>query len=241
MPGSSDQQPEISIVAPVYNEEENIHLLVEGISSIMDRLGRLYEIVLVDDGSDDSSWKIMKREAADRVNLVLIKFEENAGQTAAFDAGFRKARGKTIVTIDSDLQYDPEDIPRLLDLSSEWDVVCGIRASRRDNWWKQLCSRIANSVRRALTGDPVTDTGCSLKVFRREHLLKLKLYEGMHRFFPTLLRMEGCTITETPVKHLPRRHGVSKYSARNRMLRSLFDCLLIRWMQRRKLRYKVEL
>jgi len=169
----------------------------------------------------------------------VLHFDRNYGQTSAFDAGFRQARGELIVTLDGDLQFDPADILTLLPLSAQYDLVCGWRKDRHDNLVRKLSSRIAYGFRSAVLGDRIHDTGCSLKVFRREVVEQLQLFEGMHRFFPALAKMHGFTLTEVPVRHFPRAHGTSKYGIGNRLFRSLYDLIAARWMKSRVLRYKL--
>ena len=152
---------------------------------------------------------------------------------------FKSARGKVIVTMDADLQNSPEDIPLLLEKIKEYDVVCGWRHKRNDPWIKRISSRIANSVRNKLSEETITDTGCSLKAFRRECFENVKLYKGMHRFFPTLMKMEGFKVTEVKVRHYPRIHGYSKYNIRNRLMSSFLDLLAIRWMKKRHISYEI--
>jgi len=231
---------DISIVIPVYNEEENLPILTSELKDVLQGLGRSYEIIFVDDGSQDRSFKILKELAAQDHAIRAIRFRDNAGQTAAFDAGFKAARGDIVITMDADLQNDPHDIPCLLEKIEEFDVVCGWRHKRRDPWLKIMASKIANFVRNNLSREDITDTGCSLKAYRRECLARLKLFNGMHRFLPTLLKMEGCTVTEIKVNHRERRFGETKYTIRNRMMRSFYDLLAVRWMKRRQITYTVE-
>lgn len=153
------------------------------------------------------------------------------------DAGFKNARGNIIVTLDADLQNDPADIPVLLEALKEHDMVCGWRFERQDPWIKLVSAWIANAVRNRITHEQIRDTGCSLKAYRRECVERLKLFDGMHRFLPTLAKMEGFRVTE--VKVSPRRFGKSKYNIRNRLFRGLIDCLAVAWMQKRSLRYKI--
>jgi len=230
----------ISVVVPVYNEEDNLTILTAELKEILDTLGRPYEVVFVDDGSADRSFQILKELAASDSVLRVVRFRENAGQTAAFAAGFAAARGDIIVTMDADLQNDPRDIPLLLKEMERFDVVCGWRHRRRDPWIKIVSSRIANAVRNMLSEKTVTDTGCSLKAFRRNDLMKLKLFKGMHRFLPTLLKIEGCTVTEVKVNHRERRFGQTKYNIRNRMVGSFVDLLAVRWMKQRHISYEIE-
>jgi len=238
--------PELSLVVPVYNERDNLPLLVEEIARALRGAGagtgRRYEIVAVDDGSTDGSLEVLKTLKRDHPELHIVAFAANAGQTAAFAAGFRAARGAVIVTLDADLQNDPADIPALLghlDVTGASAVV-GYRVNRRDTGWKLLQSRIANAVRNRLNGETIRDTGCSLKAFRAEAVRALPLYSGMHRFLPTLVKLYGGTVAEVPVQHRPRRFGTTKYGMWNRVLRSFADALAVRWMQRRALRYRVK-
>ena len=231
---------DVSIVIPVYDEEENLNPLLSELKVEMDSLGRSYEIILVDDGSRDRSFEILKKAASMDQRIRVIRFRENRGQTAAFDAGFKAAQGSVVVTMDADLQNDPRDIPRLLERIGEFDVVCGWRYKRKDPWIKIVSSIIANFVRNKLSQEDIVDTGCSLKAYRRECMTRLKLFNGMHRFFPTLLKMEGFRVTEIKVNHRPRRFGKTKYNIRNRMVRSFVDLLAVRWMKKRHTDYEIE-
>lgn len=234
------EQPDISIVIPVYNEEENLAPLLEGITPVMDNLGKAYEIIIIDDGSIDKSLEALKTLAAKYRPLRILKLTGNSGQSAAFEAGFKLAQGEVVVTIDADLQYDPLDIPKLLAGLRDCDVICGWRKTRQDPWLKLLSTKIANSVRNKLSGENIKDTGCSLKAFKRSLLVNLKMYKGMHRFLPTLLKMQGAKVCEMEVKHFPRKHGRSKYNIRNRLFRSFLDLLFVVWMKKRNLNYKAE-
>ena len=240
---------DLSVVVPVYNERDNLRPLVEEIVQVLapgaawDRLvpgGRSrVEIVLVDDGSDDGSSEVIAALASERTDVRGLHLEVNRGQTAAFDAGFRDARGRWVVTLDADLQNDPRDAFRLLDALADHDAAVGYRAERRDDWIRRTSSWIANAVRNLLSGDDIIDTGCTLKAFRRECLADLKLYRGMHRFLPTLLRLEGYRVVQLPVGHRPRTTGTSKYGVWNRMLAGFADLLAVRWMSRRRLDYRI--
>ena len=230
---------EVSLVVPVYNERESLRILVEEIERAL--AGRGYEIVAVDDGSSDGSLDELKTLKRDHPELHIVALAANAGQTAAFAAGFRVARGRVVVTLDADLQNDPADIPALVaELArSGATAVAGYRVDRRDSGWKRLQSRIANGVRNRLNRETIRDTGCSLKAFRADALRELALFNGMHRFLPTLIRMQGGSVREVPVRHRPRRYGKTKYGMWNRVFRGLADALAVRWMQRRALRYRV--
>lgn len=231
--------PDLSIVIPVYNEKDNLSILNDELQSVLTGLGRSYEIILVDDGSRDGSSEVMRTLQTKNPNLRVISFKYNCGQTAAFAAGFEAARGGIIVTLDADLQNCPEDIPRLLEKMDDYDMVCGWRQKRNDPWIKRVSSKIANFVRNRLSDENIADTGCSLKTFRRECLDQLKLFKGMHRFFPTLVKMEGFRVTQVQVSHRPRRHGASKYNIRNRLFSSFLDLLAVRWMKKRRIQYEI--
>jgi glycosyltransferase involved in cell wall biosynthesis len=232
--------PEISVVVPVYNERDNLDPLVDEIAGVLRPLGRTFEILLVNDGSLDGSAEAIGALALRVVQVRGLHFKRNAGQTAAFDAGFKHARGGVVITMDADLQNDPKDIPRLLDALEGHEAAIGYRASRRDTFLRRISSRIANSVRNRLSGDDVIDTGCSLKAFRREALAPIKLYTGMHRFLPTLVKMEGGRVAQIPVNHRPRRAGESKYGVWNRVFRATADLLAVRWMKQRRLGWEID-
>jgi len=230
---------ELSLVIPVYNERDSLPVLVGEIAAAL--AGRRFEIVAVDDGSVDGSLDVLKRLKLEYPELHVVALVAHAGQTAAFAAGFRAARGPVIVTLDADLQNDPADVPALvarLEISGMTAIV-GYRLNRRDTGWKRLQGRIANAVRNRINRETIRDTGCSLKAFRADAVRALPLYDGMHRFFPTLIKLYGGTVGEVPVQHRPRRFGRTKYGMWNRVLRSLADALAVRWMQRRVLRYDV--
>jgi dolichol-phosphate mannosyltransferase len=231
--------PEISIVVPAYNEEENLIPLTSAIAEALTALRTSYELLFVDDGSSDGTPHILQELVATWPEVRMIRFRHNAGQTAALDAGFKQARGQVVVTLDADLQNDPRDIPQVLEKLKDYEVVCGVRQYRQDTWWRRLSSEIANRTRRSVLHDDIIDIGCSLRAYRRHCLASIKLYHGMHRFLPVLLRLEGFRIGQTPVSHHPRRYGRSKYNARNRAWRALMDLWAVRWMQRRQLRYEV--
>jgi dolichol-phosphate mannosyltransferase len=232
--------PDLSVVFPVYNEEENVPILLEEIRSALEGKPWTYEIVAVDDGSSDRSLEVLRQSRATHPTLRIITLDRNSGQTAALDAAWRAARGKFVVSLDADLQNDPADIPALMrkleDSSS--DMVAGVRVKRQDTWSKKIQSRIGNGVRNWITNDNITDTGCSLKLVRREAIEGVRLFTGMHRFLPTLVRMQGYKVVEMPVNHRARKYGVSKYTALNRAFRGLADCLAVRWMGKRMLKYK---
>ena len=226
--------PAVSVVVPVFNEEENVSILQSELRAALSGLD--YEIVFVDDGSTDRSAE--KIEIAP--NMRILRFERNTGQSAALYAGIRAARGETIVMIDGDLQNDPADIPRLLEqISRGADLVCGYRAKRKDTITKRMASRIANFVRSRFTKDYVRDTGCTLKAMRRECADALVPFKGMHRFIPALIRGAGHRLVEIPVNHRPRRFGRSKYGFGSRALRATVDMFGVRWLLSRHFNYKI--
>ncbi len=230
---------DLSVVAPVYNERDNLEPLVQELLETLARDSLEIEIILVDDGSDDGSSERIAELARTHECVRGLHFRANRGQTAAFDAGFKASRGRWVVTVDADLQNDPADIRALLDAVGEHDAAVGYRATREDGWSRRVSSRIANAVRNRLSGDDIIDTGCSLKLFRRECLAGIKLYRGLHRFLPTLLRMEGYRVIQVAVGHRPRRRGRSKYGVRNRVFGAFVDLLAVRWMKKRRLDYEV--
>ena len=229
--------PDISIVIPLYNEVDNIEPLCQAIIGVMQ--DRSYEVIIVDDGSTDGSTEKLKEWCSLYTNFRSIHFKKNAGQTAAMDAGFKYASGEYVVTLDADMQNDPSDIPKLLEKLGAYDMVCGWRQKRNDPWIKRISSKVANSIRNKLSDEDIKDTGCSLKAYRRECLNKIKLYNGMHRFLPTLFKLEGFSVTEVIVNHYPRKFGKSKYGVFNRAFRAFLDLLVVRWMKKRKLNYEV--
>jgi len=201
-----------------------VPILLAEIAKALDGKGWTYEIVAVDDGSSDRSLEVLRQQQSKYPTLRVITFEKNSGQTAALDAGWRNARGKFVVSLDADLQNDPADIPRMMQelAKSGADMVIGVRVNRQDTWSRKMQSKIGNSVRNWITGDRITDTGCSLKLARREAIEPVRLFTGMHRFLPTLVRYAGFKVIETPVNHRPRQFGVSKYGAMNRAYKT--DC-----------------
>jgi glycosyltransferase involved in cell wall biosynthesis len=226
--------PFVSVIVPLFNEEESIGILQTELTAALKDFN--YEIIFVDDGSTDHT--------VDRIepgtNMRVIRFEKNAGQSAAIYAGLNEARGAIVVLIDGDLQNDPADIPKLLaEIAQGADLVCGYRTQRRDTVVKRLTSRIANAVRSRFTRDGVRDTGCTLKAMRRECVTVLVPFKGMHRFIPALVKGAGYRLVEIPVNHRPRRFGQSKYGLGNRALRATIDMFGVRWLLSRRLTHKM--
>ncbi len=233
--------PQVSAVIPVYNEIECLPELRERMLAVLRSLGRTFELVLVDDGSDDGSGELLDRYRAEVPEIRVVRLDRNWGLSSALDAGFRAARGTITVTLDADLQNDPNDIPRLVEMLDEYDMVCGWRKDRDDPWLKRLSSKVANAIRNRLTGERVHDTCCPLKVFKTEVMRDVRLYDGLHRFIPTLVKWEGFRVTETPVRHFPRMSGRSKYGLRNRVFKGLADLRTIRWMRKNRPAYRATL
>ena len=228
------QQPLVSVIVPLFNEEENVPILQSELGTALK--GVDHEIIFVDDGSADRT--VERIELAP--NVRVIRFQKNAGQSAAIYAGLKAAHGATVVLIDGDLQNDPADIPRLLDeIARGADLVCGYRAQRRDTRVKRLTSKIANAVRSRYTKDGVRDTGCTLKAMRRECVGALVPFKGMHRFIPALVKGAGYRLVELPVNHRPRRFGQTKYGLGNRAVRATIDMFGVRWLLSRRLDYNI--
>ena len=226
--------PQGSVIVPLFNEEDNVPILQSELRAALKDID--HEIIFVDDGSADHTIERIQAAPDTRV----IRFEKNAGQSAAIYAGLNAARGKILVLIDGDLQNDPADIPRLLDeIARGADLVCGYRAQRKDTVVKRLTSRIANAIRSRYTKDGVRDTGCTLKAMRRECVVTLLPFKGMHRFIPALVKNAGFGLVEIPVNHRPRRFGQTKYGLGNRAVRATVDMFGVRWLLLRRLDYKV--
>jgi dolichol-phosphate mannosyltransferase len=227
--------PYLSVVVPFYDERDNVDGLHAEIVAALAGVSGGFECVYVDDGSRDGTGEALAKVAEQDDRVRVVRLPVNCGQTAALDAGFRAARGELIATLDGDGQNDPADLPRLLAALGDADVVNGVRVRRQDAWHRRLSSRVANAVRNWATAERVTDVGCSLRVMRASVLRRVKLYRGMHRFLPTLLRLEGARLVEIPVSHRPRRAGHSKYGVGNRLFVGLADLLAVRWMIARRL------
>ena len=222
---------DLSIAVAVYNEEESLPHLCAKLHDVLSKLGKSYEIVLVDDGSTDKSWAVMNEQANRYPNLKLVKFRRNYGQTAAMSAGIAESDGAVLVTLDADLQNDPADIPALLaKLDEGYDVVSGWRKNRQDAFInRKLPSMMANRLIGKLTGVQLHDYGCSLKAYRRDIIGQVRLYGEMHRFIPALCRWVGGTVTEIPVNHHARQFGTSKYGI-SRTLRVVLDLLTVKFL-----------
>ena len=238
----SSVAPEFSLVIPCYNEQDNLRALITAIRAAVDPLKLPYEVVITDDCSKDKSWEILKELAAADPRIRPQRFAFNCGESAASWAGMKAARGRYIVTVDADLQNDPKDLPAFLQALEKFDCVCGTRVATRgqgDNFVRIASSRIANWVRNKLSGEQISDAGCTYRAFKRECIANLKFFKGMHRFLPTLIKMEGFTVTEITVSNNPRFAGQSHYGVWNRLFASFYDLLAVRWMKKRMFRYQI--
>ncbi|WP_456401625.1 glycosyltransferase family 2 protein [Persephonella sp.] len=226
-----EKKIDISVVIPIYDEEENLPLLYEKLKKVLESLGKEYEIIFVNDGSKDRSWEIIKEFAEKDPHVIGVNFRKNFGQTAAMSAGFETAKGEVIITMDGDLQNDPEDIPKLLELIDQgYDIVSGWRKDRKDAFISRtLPSRIANWLISKVTGVHLHDYGCSLKAYKSDVAKQLDFYGEMHRFLPALSKSIGAKITEIPVKHHPRIYGKSKYGI-SRTFKVLLDLMLVKFL-----------
>ncbi|CAG0927663.1 MAG: Dodecaprenyl-phosphate galacturonate synthase [Rhodocyclaceae bacterium] len=228
--------PFFSIVIPVYNEAENIGPMVREIQAAFAGRAEAYEVIFVDDASSDDSPAVLQRLTLETGGMVRsLRHRRNFGQSAAVATGFRAARGEWIGTLDGDGQNDPADLPHMLDeaLRLGVDCVTGVRAKRQDNFIRKLSSRVGNGFRNWATGDRVSDSGCGVRVVRAACVRELPVFNGLHRFMPTLLRTKGYSVAERSVNHRPRLRGVSKYGVHNRLWRGIRDCFGVRWFAAR--------
>jgi glycosyltransferase involved in cell wall biosynthesis len=223
----------LSVVIPVYNEEDNLEPLLDELFPILKGLGSKFEIICVDDASTDNSLAVLQELKKKYSELRIIQHAINSGESAGEATGFAHARGDWIITMDADQQNDPADIPALMEASKNADAVCGVRKQREDDWVKRISSKIANGFRNRVTKDVIADAGCTFRILRREALREIPVFNGMHRFLPTLLRLQGFTVAEIAVNHRPRTRGESKYGIGNRMFRGLVDCFAILWWRKR--------
>ncbi len=226
----------LSIVIPVFNEEDNLEPLVAELQPILEKIGKKFEVIFIDDRSTDGSFEVLKKLQLTHPFIRIIPHTVNSGESAGEATGFANARGEIVITMDADQQNDPADIPAMLEaLQDDIDCVCGVRRKRRDTIVKRISSRTANAFRNAITGDRIVDAGCTYRAIRRKALWQMPAFNGMHRFLPTLLRMQGYRVIELLVNDRPRTRGKSKYGIGNRMWRGIMDCFAMRWMKKRAL------
>lgn len=221
----------VSVVVPLYNEEENVHELHSSLKGVLDSIGAEYEIIYVDDGSTDNTLALIQKIQSEDNSVLIISLRRNFGQTAAFAAGFDYSKGDIIVTIDGDLQNDPNDIPKLLNLIKDNDIVSGWRKKRKDPFFsRRLPSILANWLISKVTGVSLHDYGCSLKAYRKDVIKNLKLYGDMHRFIPAVASWYGVRIAEVETTHHPRKRGKSKYGI-SRTMKVVLDLITVKFLQ----------
>ncbi|MBL7647421.1 MAG: glycosyltransferase family 2 protein [Candidatus Hydrogenedentes bacterium] len=230
----------VSVVVPLYNEQDNVAPLAEKILDAFAPLSEYdLECILVNDGSTDQTGDRLAEAQLQDPRVRPLTLVRNSGQSAAVVAGMRHARGEFILTLDGDLQNDPADFPRFLELLKEFDCVCGYRANRNDTWVRRVSSRVANAVRNAVLHDGIRDSGCGSKGFRRHCVQHLVAFNGVHRFLAVFMRAQGFSIVECPVLHHPRHSGVSKYGINNRLWRGLYDLVGVAWLAKRQVVFEV--
>jgi dolichol-phosphate mannosyltransferase len=227
---------EISIIVPVFNETDNILPLAREVAKALDKEPRSFELVFVDDESQDSTWQRIQEAHRLDSRVRGIRHEHNGGQSAALWTGILATSAPIIATLDGDLQNDPADLPNLLAELKNADFVCGMRLTRQDNWLRRVSSRIARRARKAALGADFADTGCANRVFKRSTLAGVFPFNGWHRFLPILVHACGVSTKEVPVNHRPRVAGVSKYGVWNRLWRGIADLVGVGWHLRRRLR-----
>lgn len=231
----------VSVVVPYYNEEDNVLPLAEKIAEAFARLPEYeFECLFVNDGSKDDTRERLESLQAQDPRVKALHLVENRGQSAALVAGMRRAQGDYILTLDGDLQNDPCDFPTMLELLKDYDCVCGYRVDRQDTMVRRLSSRIGNGVRRLILDDGIRDAGCGAKGFRRRCIEHIIPFNGVHRYLAVMVRNGGLTVTECPVTHHPRLHGVSKYGIHNRLWRGIYDLIGVGWLRRRYVTFRVE-
>lgn len=231
------QRTEITVILPGYNEADNIEEMLHQVHLAIKPLSRPFEIIYVNDGSTDNSAEKLADAARRMPFLKTLHHRRNFGQSAAILTGYEASEGDIVITMDSDLQNDPADLPRMISCleKSPADAVCGVRQGRQDNSLKRFSSRVANLVRGWALNDGIQDAGCAMRVVRREALRQLPAFRALHRFLPTILKIHGYTVIEMPVRHRPREAGTSKYGIRNRLFVGISDIMGIRWYRKRHL------
>lgn len=231
---------ELTIVIPIYNEVDNLSMLEQKVGDYLTHAVRSACVLLVDDGSTDGSAEAIRALCERHPHFYFLRFARNAGLSAAIKAGIDATASRFVGYMDADMQTTPEDFNELLAYADEYTLVTGIRANRKDTFFKRLQSKIANGFRRSMTHDGATDTGCPLKVMQTAYARRIPFFTGMHRFLPALMLLqEGGCYKEIPVRHFPRTAGVSKYHLWNRLVSPFMDCFAYRWMKKRYINYRV--
>lgn len=231
---------ELTIIVPVYNEEDNMPALEEKLSSYIQQASVSACVLFVNDGSTDHSLERMMQICNRQPHFFYCSLKKNGGLSAAMKAGIDQVESKWLGYIDADLQTVPEDFERLLPFASDYELVMGIRANRKDSFFKNLQSKIANGFRRMMTNDKATDTGCPLKIMHTDCAKRIPFFTGMHRFLPALILLQNGRMKEVPVRHFPRVAGVSKYHLWNRLISPFLDCFAYRWMKKRYINYQIK-
>jgi glycosyltransferase involved in cell wall biosynthesis len=237
MTNSESPPIQLSLVVPAFNEQEVVPELLRRAEAALRLTGKDFEMIIIDDGSADDTPRLLREAMTNRPWLRVIRMARNGGQSAAFAAGFKAARGQVIATIDADLQNDPEEIARLLPMLDGYDMITGWRQKRNDSAFRLFQTKAANRIRNFISDETIQDSASSLKLYKRHCLDGIYLFTGAHRFMPTLVKMRGYTVLETPVKHSARFAGTPKYGFRNRAWRAFMDLLAVRWMKKRFIRY----
>ncbi|MDD6943248.1 MAG: glycosyltransferase [Muribaculaceae bacterium] len=236
---NATSQYELTIIVPIYNEEDNARALEQRLGDYLPTATRPACVLFVNDGSKDSSERLIAEICSRHQDMFYISFEKNCGLSAAIKAGIDAAESPLVGYIDADLQTAPEDFNLLLPYADEYELVMGIRANRKDSGFKKIQSRIANSFRRFMTGDDAVDTGCPLKILHTDVAKRIPMFTGMHRFLPALVGLQEGKVKQVPVRHFPRTAGVSKFSLRNRLIGPTMDCFAFRWMRPRWYNYRI--
>ncbi len=235
-----DEDLQVSVVLPAYNEQENLRLLIPGIVSAVSNLYPEYEIIIVDDGSTDQTRQVVSDLIKQFSDIRYIRLSRNSGLSTALAVGYAKSRGDIIVSMDSDLQYDPNDIGKLTAKLPDYDLVCGKRGKRYDNFFRRLCSKMANKIRSLIIGDGIKDSGCIFRAFHRKAINDIYMFKGFHRFLPAMFKFKDLRVIEVDVNHFPRKHGKSKYNLRNRLVITFLDMLMLKWGKCREIRYEID-
>ena len=231
---------EMTVIVPVYNEEEYMSNLERRLGAFIKKAAVPSCILFVNDGSKDDSLERIKDICSRNDHFFYISSDTNRGLSTAMKAGFDTVQSRLAGYIDSDLQTDPDDFNILLPYAGDYELVTGIRANRKDSFGKKLQSKIANGFRRKMTGDTATDTGCPLKIIHSDTARRIPFFDGMPRFLAALVMLDGGRMKELPVRHYPRQNGVSKYHLANRLVKPFLDCFAYRWMKSRYIRYRID-